>query len=62
MSSRSPELEQVRQMLFPQLPSDEGWELIDTALARAADEDRLNRIDALARRMLGEVHRRHPDD
>jgi hypothetical protein len=48
-------------MLFPQLPDEEGWELIDTALTRAADEDRLNRIDAFARRLLGEVHRR-PED
>ena len=62
MSSRSPELEQVRQMLFPQLSDDEAWRRIDAAFVRAADEDRLNRIDALARRLLGEVHRRQPDD
>jgi hypothetical protein len=46
---RSPELDQVRQMLFPRLPADEGWARIDKAFERAADPER---IDAIERRAL----------
>lgn len=35
--SRSDELDQVRKMLFPDLPVDEGWARIDAAIAAAAD-------------------------
>jgi hypothetical protein len=34
---RSPELDQVRQMLFPGLPEEEGWARIDAAIAGARD-------------------------
>jgi hypothetical protein len=45
---RSPELDQVRQMLFPQLPATQGWARIDRALDGAADPKRIERIEDLA--------------
>ena len=45
---RSSELDQVRSLLFPSLPPEEGWALIDEALAGAEDQERLDRIDDLA--------------
>lgn len=58
----SPELEKVRQLLFPDLPVEEGWARIDAALAAAADPERLDAIDELAARDLDDdlaaaVHR-----
>ena len=47
-SRRSPELEQVRLMLFPRLNREDGWLRIETALERAADPERAKRIEALA--------------
>jgi hypothetical protein len=38
--SRSEELDQVRKMLFPELPPEEGWARIDAAIAGAAAERR----------------------
>jgi hypothetical protein len=50
---RSPELEEIRRRLFPDLPADEGWAKIDRALNAAADQDRLDRVEELAGRDLG---------
>ena len=45
---RSPELDQVRQLLFPQVPATKGWALIDAAIEGAADLERIERIENLA--------------
>lgn len=45
---RSPELDQVRRLLFPRLPAEEGWRRVEAALAGAGDEERTKRIEALA--------------
>ncbi len=47
-SNRSPELDRVRQMLFPQLPEEEGWAKIDAAISGAADSQRIAAIERLA--------------
>jgi hypothetical protein len=47
-SERSPELEQLRLMLFPHLPREDGWQRIETAFERAADRERSRRIERLA--------------
>ena len=47
-ADRSPELDQVRRMLFPQLPPDEGWARIDAAISGAADPQRTAAIERLA--------------
>jgi hypothetical protein len=44
---RSPELDQVRRLLFPKLPPDEGWARIEGALADAKDEERIEAIEDL---------------
>jgi hypothetical protein len=48
-SERSPELEQLRRLLFPRLSPEDGWQRIETALERAADRERSARIERLAR-------------
>ena len=48
-SRRSPELDQVRQMLFPRLSPEDGWARIDAVFERAADPER---IEAIERRAL----------
>ena len=45
---RSPELDQVRQLPFPQVPVTDGWALIDAAIEGAADPERIARIENLA--------------
>ena len=45
---RSPELDRVRQMLFPQLPPNEGWAKMDAAFSGAADPKRTAAIERLA--------------
>jgi hypothetical protein len=45
---RSPELDQVRQMLFPELPPEEGWAQIDAAMSGASDPERWDEIERLA--------------
>jgi hypothetical protein len=45
---RSPALDQVRALLFPDLTPEEGWARIDDALAGAHDEERLEAIEELA--------------
>jgi len=48
MERRSPELEKVRLMLFPNLSPEEGWRRIDSALERARETERADRVDELA--------------
>jgi hypothetical protein len=48
-SERSPELDQLRRMLFPRLSAEDGWSRIETALERAADRERSARVEELAR-------------
>jgi hypothetical protein len=45
---RTPELDQVRRLLFPTLPPDEGWARIEGALAGAEDTERIEAIEDLA--------------
>ena len=47
-TQRSPELEQLRLMLFPHLGREDGWQRIETAFERAADGERSRRIERLA--------------
>jgi hypothetical protein len=47
---RSRELDRARELLFPNLAPSEGWARIDAAMAGAEDEERWERIDAMARR------------
>ena len=50
--NRSPELDEVRRMLFPGLSPDDGWARIDQAIRGAADPEKQAAIEALARRDL----------
>jgi hypothetical protein len=50
--NRSPELDEVRRMLFPGLSPDDGWARIDQAIRGAADPEKQEAIEALARRDL----------
>lgn len=45
---RSPELDQVRRLLFPRLPAEDGWARIEGALARASDPARVEAVERLA--------------
>lgn len=47
-SGRSLTREQLRLVLFPNLPAEEGRRRIETALARAEDEERAERVERLA--------------
>jgi hypothetical protein len=49
---RTPELDQVRRLLFPTLPTEEGWARIEGALAGAKNEERIDAIEELAGRDL----------
>jgi hypothetical protein len=49
---RTPELDQVRRLLFPTLSPEEGWARIEGALAGAQDEERVDAIEELAGRDL----------
>jgi hypothetical protein len=51
-SRRTPELDQVRRLLFPTLSPEEGWARIEGALAGAKDEERVDAIEELAGRDL----------
>jgi hypothetical protein len=46
--SRSPELDVVRELLFPRLSVEEGWERIDAADSGQRDEERWRRIEQIA--------------
>jgi len=50
--NRSPELDEVRRMLFPALSPEDGWARIDQAIRGAADPEKQAAIEALARRDL----------
>jgi len=45
---RSRELDGVRELLFPQLSTAEGWERIEAADAGQRDEERWDRIERFA--------------
>jgi hypothetical protein len=45
--NRSPELDQVRQLLFADLPPSEGWARIDAAIADASDPERAEAVERL---------------
>jgi len=45
---RPPDLDQVRQMLFPDLPEEEGWARIEQAISGAADPARWAAIEHIA--------------
>ena len=38
----------MRQLLFPNLPPEEGWARIEQALEGAKDDERMDRIEDLA--------------
>jgi len=46
---RSPELDDVRRRLFPELSPEEGWAQIERAFEAAADGERWERIEQIAR-------------
>ena len=48
--NRSPELDEVRRLLFPGLSEDDGWEKIERAFEGAADARKQEAIEAYARR------------
>lgn len=48
MERRTRELDQVRRLLFPGLPAEEGWARIEGALEGAKDEERIDAIEELA--------------
>ena len=45
---RSPELDRVRKLLFPDLPAEEGWERIEAAFKGAHDPVRVEAIEQRA--------------
>jgi hypothetical protein len=47
-AARSPELDAVRRLLFPNLSPEEGWARIDAAFAAAADPQKLDAIERIA--------------
>jgi hypothetical protein len=49
---RTPELDQVRRLLFPSLPPEDGWARVEGALAGAQDEERIDAIEGLVGRDL----------
>jgi hypothetical protein len=49
-SSRSPELDKVRRILFPFLSTEEGWANIDRAIRGSADAQRWAAIEEVAKR------------
>jgi hypothetical protein len=56
-AERSPELDQVRRLLFPRLSATEGWTRIEWAIRGAADPQKQEAIEALAERdVLAALH------
>ncbi len=47
-ANRSPDLDEARRQLFPDLSPEEGWAHIDRAFSGAADPKRWREIEALA--------------
>jgi hypothetical protein len=65
--TRSSDLDEVRRLLFPQLPPDEGWARIDAAVAGAADDRRVDAIEELCagdlnQELLDALRRLRDDD
>ena len=57
-AERSPELDEVRRLLFPRLSATEGWARIEWAIRGAADPQKQAAIEALAERdVLTALHR-----
>jgi len=52
VTNRSPELDEVRRLLFPRLSDEDGWAKIDRAFRGAADPRKREAIELLARREL----------
>jgi hypothetical protein len=52
VTNRSPELDEVRRLLFPRLTEEEGWAKIDRAFRGAEDPRKQEAIEAFARREL----------
>jgi hypothetical protein len=51
-ANRSPELDQVRRLLFPKLTAAEGWAQIDRAFSGAADPNRVRAIEERASELV----------
>jgi len=49
VTSRSPELDEVRRLLFPRLSVADGWAKIDRAFQGAADPRKREAIELIAR-------------
>ena len=47
-TNRSPELDAVRRLLFPNLTAADGWAQIDRAFSGAADPNRVRAIEECA--------------
>jgi hypothetical protein len=50
-ADRSPDLDEVRRMLFPRLSPAEGWAKIEWAMRGAADPGKQTAIEAAAERV-----------
>jgi hypothetical protein len=55
--NRSPELDEVRRLLFPRLTEAEGWQKIERAFDRASDPRKQEAIETYARRELDPLSR-----
>jgi hypothetical protein len=51
-TNRSPELDEVRRLLFPNLMAADGWERIDRAFSGAADPKRVQAIEERASELV----------
>ena len=51
-TNRSPELDAVRRLLFPNLTTADGWERIDRAFSGAADPKRVSAIEERASELV----------
>jgi hypothetical protein len=51
---RSPGLDRVRRLLFPNLSEDDGWARIDAAIEGASDTERMDAIERLVESDLDE--------
>jgi hypothetical protein len=51
-TNRSPELDAVRRLLFPNLTTADGWERIDRAFSGAADPKRVRAIEERASELV----------
>jgi hypothetical protein len=65
--TRSSDLDEVRRLLFPELPPDQGWARIDAAVAGAADDRRVDAIEELCagdlnQELLDALRRLRDDD